>query len=331
VRFCINLAPAAWDDFTSAARLADERGFSWIGVVDSPGLFYEACVATAVLATCTSRARIGPAVLNPLTRHPTVTASALVSLSELSGGRAVAAFGSGDTSAVNAGLRRARVEELAAHVGAVRALCREGRAEAGGAPMLLGLRGPRVPVLMAAGGPLTARAAARVADGAILSCGVQAGPLRAMLAELEAGHAGDDFEVWAVAVTASTADRAGAVAQTRSLLAAFANNSLRGDPRRHGVPAGCRAPLARLQERYAHSQHIGRGGNWNEELVGSGDLARFLADRFLLAGDDAEIGEAVARLEGLGVTGLLLSAPLHDRRAVIERFAPFTGDGARRG
>ena len=47
------------------------------------------------MAAGTQRCRIGPSVTNPYTRHPALTAAAIATVDELSGGRAVLALGAG--------------------------------------------------------------------------------------------------------------------------------------------------------------------------------------------------------------------------------------------
>lgn len=54
----------------------------------------------AALAVRTERVRLGSAVTTGLTRHPTVTASAALSVAELTGGRFDLGLGSGDSSLV---------------------------------------------------------------------------------------------------------------------------------------------------------------------------------------------------------------------------------------
>ena len=75
-------------EIIESSKLADEMGFSTLWILDSHLLFHEVYVLLGALAVSTSTIRLGTAVTNPLTRHPTVTASAFLTLAELSGGRA---------------------------------------------------------------------------------------------------------------------------------------------------------------------------------------------------------------------------------------------------
>src|SRR5262245_18474108 len=98
VRFGVVLLPESLAAFGALCREAEDQGFDWIGVADSQSVFRELYVALTLAALGTSRARLGPLVTNPLTRHLVVTASAIASVDELSGGRAVLGLGSGDSA-----------------------------------------------------------------------------------------------------------------------------------------------------------------------------------------------------------------------------------------
>ena len=68
-----------YDDFW----LADER------------FFREVYATLTLIATRTSRLRLGPCVTDPYSRHPALTAMAIATLDEISGGRAVLGIGAG--------------------------------------------------------------------------------------------------------------------------------------------------------------------------------------------------------------------------------------------
>src|SRR4030095_1281914 len=85
-------------DFGALCRDAEASGFDWLGVAGLPSVFPQLYVAPTLAALQTSRIRLGPLVTNPQTRHLVVTASAIASLDELSGGRAALGLGSGERS-----------------------------------------------------------------------------------------------------------------------------------------------------------------------------------------------------------------------------------------
>src|ERR1700716_3526131 len=86
---------AAW------AKLAgelEEEGVGRIWLVDSQLAMKDVYAGLLLAAQSTRRAQLGPGVTNPLTRHPTVTASAMAALAEVSGGRAILGLGAGDSA-----------------------------------------------------------------------------------------------------------------------------------------------------------------------------------------------------------------------------------------
>src|SRR5262245_39317879 len=57
----------------------------------------ECYVALTAVALSTHRIHVGPGVTDPYSRHPALTASAIATLDEVSGGRAVLGLGTGGT------------------------------------------------------------------------------------------------------------------------------------------------------------------------------------------------------------------------------------------
>ena len=55
----------------------------------------------AIVADATRRVGIGTGVTNPYTRHPTLTAAAISTISEISGGRAILGLGAGSHMVLN--------------------------------------------------------------------------------------------------------------------------------------------------------------------------------------------------------------------------------------
>src|SRR4029450_8949031 len=74
------------------------RGCPYGGVFDSHVLWREPYVLLTLMAQATERMRLGTCVTNPATREPTVTASTLTVLNELSEGRMDLGIGRGDSA-----------------------------------------------------------------------------------------------------------------------------------------------------------------------------------------------------------------------------------------
>ena len=100
------------DAFGPLCRQAEDSGFDLLGVADSQSVFRELYVSLTVAALNTSRIRLGPLVTNPQTRHLVVTASAVASVDELSGGRMMLGLGSGDSAIYTLGAPPATVAGL---------------------------------------------------------------------------------------------------------------------------------------------------------------------------------------------------------------------------
>ena len=87
-----------------AARV-ENLGFDGIWYADER-FYHEPYIGLAVIAGATSQIFLGPGVTDPRSRHPALTAAAINSLNELSGGRAILGVGAGKSGFHNLGLTR---------------------------------------------------------------------------------------------------------------------------------------------------------------------------------------------------------------------------------
>ena len=81
------------NDVLYAFTEAESQGFTFVGLFDSPYNFQDIYPYLGIAATQTEKVELGPYVTNPLTRHPSVTASAVATLDVLSEGRAFLGLG----------------------------------------------------------------------------------------------------------------------------------------------------------------------------------------------------------------------------------------------
>src|SRR3970040_785471 len=136
------------------AKLSEDLGFSHILVGDSHLIGRESFVNMAALALNTTQSKIATGVTNPLTRHPSVTASGFATLEEFAPGRFLVGIGLGDSSVETMGLKPARLSYFERTVADLRALLagKEVELETG----KIHLKHPfqnRVPIYVAASGP----------------------------------------------------------------------------------------------------------------------------------------------------------------------------------
>ena len=150
-------------------RRAEAAGFEYGWLFDSHVLWREPYVLLTLMAQATERMRLGTCVTNPATREPSVTASSLAVLDELSGGRMDLGIGRGDSARRLLGKAPTTMATLEEAIVAIKALV-EGRAvEYEGAELRLPWTGNwTLPVWVAGYGPMALAMTGRVADGVIL-------------------------------------------------------------------------------------------------------------------------------------------------------------------
>ena len=151
------------------AKLAEDLGFSFVGIADGQMIWRDLYVSLALAAGATTRVKLGPWVTNPVTRHPTVTINAMCSLDEQSEGRAFLGMGSGDGALKSMGLDHAKLDTV---VEAVKLMKRLNAGEAVETPTgtikLLTARGG-IPVYWAAANPRSFMYGGQHTDGVIAS------------------------------------------------------------------------------------------------------------------------------------------------------------------
>jgi 5,10-methylenetetrahydromethanopterin reductase len=261
-------------------ELAEATGLGGIWVGDSPVLWRELYVLLGSAAARTSRVRLGPAVTNPVSRHVAVTASALMTLQELSGGRAALGLGLGASAVRTVGARPARLAELERAVADVRALW------AGGAEGLAyGASEPPIPVHLGASGPRMLELSGRIGDGCLAVVGVRARQLEAARERIASGALREGFELtfW---VPFAIADDA---AEAREAVKPYVARSLR-----HPLPAELtdveRQAAEAIQATYAYDQHLAPGAA-HARLVPDA-----IVEDWAVAGTPADCREQLERL-----------------------------------
>src|SRR5262245_13026937 len=157
------------EDTIELAKLGEALGYDYLWLFDSHVLWRDPYPLLTLIAEHTTRLRLGTCVTNPGTREPSVTASLLATLNELSGGRMDLGIGRGDSARRVLGkppITMAGTEEA---IGVIRDLA-EGRAVTyeGTELRLTWSGGARLPVWVAGYGPMALAMTGRVADGVIL-------------------------------------------------------------------------------------------------------------------------------------------------------------------
>jgi 5,10-methylenetetrahydromethanopterin reductase len=323
-RFGIILLPESVTGFGGLCREVEDSGFDLLGVADSQSVFRELYVALTLAALNTSRVRLGPLVTNPLTRHLVVTASAISSVDELAGGRAILGLGSGDSALYTLGAPPATLRGLEDAVVTLGELTSGAAIERQGRRWQVRRSARRVPVYLAAEGPRTLELAGRVADGVIVGLGLTPEVIALSLAALErgaraSGRALADLDIWWLAKTNVADTRRGAIEPITMALAASANHAFRFTLEGKGVPPDLHAPIKGLQREYdAHHHEIAGAGN--AALTDRWGLTDFLVDRFAIAGTPDDCAAQIRRALAAGARQFLITGFVPDPHAFVRRW-----------
>jgi len=150
-------------------RRAEAAGFEYGWLFDSHVLWREPYVLLTLMAQATNRMRLGTCVTNPATREPSVTASALAVLDELSGGRMDLGIGRGDSARRVLGKPPTTMVTLEEAIVAIKGLVESRSVTYEGTELRLPWTGNwTLPVWVAGYGPMALAMTGRVADGVIL-------------------------------------------------------------------------------------------------------------------------------------------------------------------
>src|SRR3954471_24274324 len=170
MQFGFTLKPEHTPERTLAlTRQAEAAGFEYGWLFDSHVLWRDPYPLLTLMTGVTERMRLGTCVTNPGTREPTVTASSLATLDELSGGRMDLGIGRGDSARRVLGkppITMAGTEEA---IRVIRALVAGEAIEYEGTELRFPwTSGWTLPIWVAGYGPMALTMTGRVADGLIL-------------------------------------------------------------------------------------------------------------------------------------------------------------------
>ena len=324
--FGISFAPNHPREVSEWCRASEEAGFERIGMVDSQAIYRELYISCVAGTQATKSIQLGPRVTNALTRHPTVTASALLTLNELAPGRVFAGLGTGDSAVFNIGLKPVKLAALGEFTACLRALLRGESTNYQGHELKLTWGKADIPIYIAGHGPKTLELAGEYADGVIVGTGVGEDVVRHAHASIGAGAARagrklDDLDVWWAlsAYIGNSSDEALSV--IRMLLAAKANHLARFPEQNKQVPPEYKDILERIHKGYNYLEHQKPGaGTTNAALVRESGLESYLADRYAIVGTADDCLATLKRMAGYGVKKIWLNVHFDDKFGFIRRW-----------
>lgn len=304
-----------------SAALLERQGFDIAIFPDSQNLFPEAFVRMALAVHRTSRIRLAPSVLNPVTRHPAIAASAALAVHRESGGRALVGIGRGDSALATIGeAHPAPLDRFVRYAADVRGYLRGDPVDCGGVASEIRWRPaelPPVQVDVACSGERVIRAAVRLADRVSFAVGSAPERLEWALGiardELDrCGRAPEEVSFGAFLVVGAHPDRARAREVVQGAVATHAVFPTLGRP--GATPVG--------------AEH---GGIPGEELAAAAraskvagsaapPLPESFVDWFAVVGPPAEVADRIRGIAALGLSHLYLvsHAPSTGRQVALE-------------
>lgn len=281
-------------------RQAEAAGFEYGWLFDSHVLWRDPYPLLTLMAGATTTLRLGTCVTNPATREPSVTASALAVLDEISGGRMDLGIGRGDSARRVLGKAPTSMKDLEEAVHVIRALVEGRPVEYEGATLELPWTpGHRLPVWIAGYGPVALRLTGRIADGAMLQIGdpdlVRWFASQVKASAAAAGRADGAVRIMAAA-PAHVGDKADARDRVRWFPALVSNHvvDLVNKYPRNDLPEEL-TTYVRDREGYDYLHHA-EVGSTNAAFV-----TDEIVDRFAIVGS---VDEHIERLRGLAAAGV---------------------------
>jgi 5,10-methylenetetrahydromethanopterin reductase len=188
------LGDAPVEQMVERAKLAEASGFAKVWLADER-FYREVYSCLAVFAQNTRRVELGPCVTDPFARHPALTAMAIATLDEISGGRAVLGIGAGISGFAELGIERKKPPRaMREMIEVIRALLRGEQVDFHGEVVEfhnghLGFKPRRaaIPVYVASNGPLGQRMAGALADAVIMEACGSVEEAKALRAEVARG------------------------------------------------------------------------------------------------------------------------------------------------
>jgi probable F420-dependent oxidoreductase len=317
VCFAPDPPPRRWVDL---ARLAEQSGFNYVWMWDSHVLWQDVYPVFTLMAAKTERVRIGPLVTNTATRDPTVTASVLATLDEISGERMVMGIGRGDSARRVIGKAPVTVDRMEWGARLIRDLVAGREVDYEGTTLQLKWAHWDLPVWMAAYGPKALRAVGRVADGLVMQLAdpyiIEWSLQYVREGAEQAGRNPEDIRIMSAAPTFVGDDLAAAREQVRWFPALVSNHVVDLVNRYAGaeLPAEL-TDYIKARDHYDYQDHGRRGAEHAEFVTDE------IVDRFCVIGTVEQCTEKLRDLERLGVDQFTIYAvSVEAPEAIIETY-----------
>lgn len=313
---------AYYDAITMISEIeaAEELGYDHVWLGDSQLIWRDLYVLLGAAAKTTARVLLGTGVTNPITRHAAVTAGAIVTLHELSGGRIIVGVGTGDSAVRTIGMKPSSRAELEEFVAQLRALCRGQKVHgaAGDIHLTFGSENKCPPIIVGGSGPKMLKLAGRIGDGVILAGGAKRSEVVKKMFECvnegrrERIQSGDRFEVFAALSACVDSERRKAIAAVRPNVA---RSLLRPQFMLSSAASTAREKLRSVYNYYEHMSPTAH----HAELIPDE-----VVPEYAIVGTPSECIQQVGQLFDLGIDQITIrpyGADGAPRMTTIKRFA----------
>lgn len=302
-------------DFRAQVRLASELGYDLVTVGDSPAGWHDLYISLTLASEDAPNAKLAPLVTSPFLRHPIVTANALCTLDELSGGRVALGAATGGSTIMAIGHAPATQVEMRAELTALKDLFAGRETDYGGAPVKA-LRFPRpIPIYYSAFGPKALQLAGEQADGVILFAGEQhLGGLAERIAAMRgaavaAGRDPATIDIWVVSYVSVRPTRQAAIDDLGAFISVNAM-AFRTPETFATIPTQFQQKIREYQARYDPTEHVVVGGR-NVALMEELGLKAYLSGFDTVAGPVETVTAVLRALEDMGVSTFIAALPGH--------------------
>jgi 5,10-methylenetetrahydromethanopterin reductase len=320
------------DRWRALAQTAEALSFDYLWQADER-FFREVYSGLTFAAVHTRRIALGPCVTDPYSRHPALTAMAVATLDEFSGGRAVLVLGAGKSGFGELGIARHKpAVAIREAITLIRRLWRGETTSLDGEVIrfrdghLNFSARPDIRIFVASEGPVTLRTAGELADGVIIGSAASEATLGPALQQVRHGlaRAGRDPAQLEIGVRLDACLAGDAAAARRALKPIMLRMLLRYRPDYEPfISAGLTLP-EHLRAWLAGFEY--RGFSRDREKVEA--AAEMVPDEFItpfcLAGSPAEARAQLEQIQGLGISHVTIhpvAAPGGTLEDVLRIFA----------
>ncbi len=285
------------------AKLAEDSGFDYVWITDHYNN-RNAFVILSALAKSTQKVKIGTGVTNPFHVNPAVIASAIATVNEMSGGRAVLGIGAGDKFTLERiGVeRRVPLKAVKEAVEIIRGLLRGDVVDFKGEVFRvdkakLSFKSGDVPIYVGAQGPKMLKLASRIGDGVLINAS-HPKDVEFAMNNLEPK---DDFDVVVCSAFSVDSNRDVAIQNAKVVVAFIVSSCPKEVLERHGIDEEIAENIRRaLNDAFAK-------GNWKElEKAVSDEIVEVLS----ISGTPEDVVERIEELKRLGVTQFVVGSPI---------------------